>query len=400
VREYDSGAIESRHAEGWEEGPASIFVIDDEPDMLEYLTDILSGEPVEVHAYSRAADALDAVEQHEPQLIVSDLMMPQIDGAGVIEKLRRTPGFERTPVMIVSADHDTDSLVELLDYGAVDFLTKPFAAQEFLARVRRHLEVAEWIRELDTTVESMEQVHERLEQHLADAAVGDDPEQSGLVDQDDLRAQVAQELHDDLGQLIGVCRVELTMAEASSTMPEALDAIQRLRGAIATLSEAFRDSLRSLMDGSARPVSVAEIRRTVEMLRGHLEVDIDEATYVLLQDLEGARREFLLRFTQEAVTNVMKHAEADQALVRGHREGDHVRMEVSDDGIGIDERRLRRIRGNGDAKRVQPSAAHRTGVQGLARRANSMGGYLELESAASEGAVMTVVLPLEDGRSI
>jgi signal transduction histidine kinase len=399
AKEQESGRIEVHDAEGLEDGLANVFVIDDEPDMLEYLTDILSGEPVEVHAYSSASEALHALEQHEPKLIVSDLMMPRVDGAGVIERLRRTPGFERTPVMIVSADHDTESLVELLDYGAVDFLTKPFVAEEFLARVRRHLEVAEWIRELDATVESMEQVHERLEQNLANAAAGDDANSMGLVDHADLRAQVAQELHDDLGQLIGVCRVELTMAEASSTMPEALDAIQRLRGAIATLSEAFRDSLRSLMSGRARAVTVSEIRRTAELLEGHLDVDINNETFAFLEGLEGEPRQVLLRFAQEAVTNVMKHAGAERAVVRGSRHGNTVRMEVSDDGDGITERRLRELRGGGDDKQVQPTDAYATGVSGLARRVNAIGGLLELESTVGEGTVVSVAIPLAAART-
>jgi signal transduction histidine kinase len=189
------------------------------------------------------------------------------------------------------------------------------------------------------------------------------------------------------------------MAEASSTMPEALTAIQRLRRAIATLSEAFRDSLHSLMSGSARTVSVSEIRRTVEMLEGHLDIDVNEETFTLLEGLEGPPRQFLLRFTQEAMTNVVKHAAADRAWVRATREDEMVRIEVNDDGCGFTERRLNELRGSSDGLRVQPGQSNTTGVKGLANRADAMGGYLELKSEIGEGAAMTVVLPLNERRS-
>jgi light-regulated signal transduction histidine kinase (bacteriophytochrome) len=105
---------------------------------------------------STAADgaaALEAVRARAPALVVSDVMMPRLDGFGLVRALRAESSTASLPVILLSARAGEDSAVEGLDAGADDYLAKPFSARELLARVRTHVELARsrraWVEELE-----------------------------------------------------------------------------------------------------------------------------------------------------------------------------------------------------------------------------------------------------------
>jgi serine phosphatase RsbU (regulator of sigma subunit)/anti-sigma regulatory factor (Ser/Thr protein kinase) len=118
-----------------------VLVVDDNADMREYLERLL-----EPHwAVEGAADGAAALERARAgglDLVVTDVMMPRLDGFDLLRALRADPATERVPVILVSARAGDEATVEGLEAGADDYLIKPFSAAELVARVRSHLELA------------------------------------------------------------------------------------------------------------------------------------------------------------------------------------------------------------------------------------------------------------------
>jgi len=141
VADPDAGAGGSAEASTSESGSPQILIADDNADMRDYLARLL-GQHWRVDTAADGLLALEAVERNRPELVLSDAMMPKLDGFGLLREIRRRPAVAQTPVILLSARAGEESRVEGLEAGADDYLVKPFAAKELLARVRSHLESA------------------------------------------------------------------------------------------------------------------------------------------------------------------------------------------------------------------------------------------------------------------
>jgi PAS domain S-box-containing protein len=118
-----------------------VLVADDNADMREYVRRLLSTR----FAVETAPDgerALELVRRSPPALVLADVMMPRLDGFGLLRALREDPATRGIPVILLSARAGEEARVEGLDAGADDYLVKPFGARELLARVATHLELA------------------------------------------------------------------------------------------------------------------------------------------------------------------------------------------------------------------------------------------------------------------
>ncbi|SNS55648.1 anti-anti-sigma factor [Geodermatophilus pulveris] len=117
-----------------------VLVADDNADMRGYLRRLLDPH-YDVRAVADGRQALDAALADPPDLVVSDVMMPGLDGMGLLAALRAEPRTARVPVVLLSARAGEEAAVEGLAAGADDYLVKPFSAQELLARVGAHLQL-------------------------------------------------------------------------------------------------------------------------------------------------------------------------------------------------------------------------------------------------------------------
>ena len=114
-----------------------ILYAEDEPAMSEAVTDVLTYHKYNVDAVSDGEEALAYAEAEEYDAIILDVMMPKLSGTEVLKKLRDRGC--KTPVMLLTAKAEIEDRIEGLDLGADDYLTKPFAMGELLARVRAML---------------------------------------------------------------------------------------------------------------------------------------------------------------------------------------------------------------------------------------------------------------------
>jgi signal transduction histidine kinase len=131
---------------------ARVLVVDDNADLRKYLTGLLSPE-YDVTTADDGLSALDEVRANMPEIVVSDVMMPRLDGFGLLRELRENPNTNTLPIILLSARAGEEAAIEGLDAGSDDYLVKPFTARELLVRVRAHIELARmrraWILELE-----------------------------------------------------------------------------------------------------------------------------------------------------------------------------------------------------------------------------------------------------------
>jgi PAS domain S-box-containing protein len=137
-----------------------IVLADDNADLRGYLRRLLA-DRYEVTAVADGQAALVAAQNSVPELILSDVMMPRLDGFGLLHRLRADPRTREVPVILLSARAGEESRVEGLEAGADDYLVKPFSARELLARVSAHLQMARLRREAS---EALRQSEERFRQ--------------------------------------------------------------------------------------------------------------------------------------------------------------------------------------------------------------------------------------------
>ena len=117
-----------------------ILVVDDDPDILEALSEILEAEGFEIRRARNGKEALERLEPDPPKLILLDLMMPVMDGWEFAQRLRQRPHLANIPIIVLSADRNVGS--KALDIGAVGHLAKPFELNDLLDMVRRSLNPA------------------------------------------------------------------------------------------------------------------------------------------------------------------------------------------------------------------------------------------------------------------
>ncbi|MEZ4728118.1 MAG: PAS domain S-box protein [Caldilineaceae bacterium] len=115
-----------------------ILVADDNADMRTYLAHLLS-QHYQVTTVADGAAALAAIRRQQPDLVISDVMMPKLDGFELLQAVRTDPQLRATALILLSARAGEESRVEGLRAGADDYLVKPFSARELLARVEAHL---------------------------------------------------------------------------------------------------------------------------------------------------------------------------------------------------------------------------------------------------------------------
>lgn len=115
------------------------LVVDDSPETLRLLTDALDGAGMTVMVALDGASAMRIVDQITPDIILLDAVMPGMDGFETCRKLKRESGLSNVPVIFMTGLADTEHIVKGLEAGGVDYVSKPIAVEEMLARIRVHL---------------------------------------------------------------------------------------------------------------------------------------------------------------------------------------------------------------------------------------------------------------------
>jgi PAS domain S-box-containing protein len=203
-----------------EDQRARILVADDNSDMRDYLGRLL-GEHYRTLTVSDGAQALEMIRKSPPDLLLADVMMPIMDGFGLLQAIRTDPRLSTLPVILLSARAGEESRVEGLQAGADDYVVKPFSARELMVRVSSRLEIARLRR--DAARAELHNLRNLIQHAPAAVAVLHGPEHVfQLVNAEYLRVTGRTE-----NQLIGKPVREALPEINSQPFPELLDRVYK-----------------------------------------------------------------------------------------------------------------------------------------------------------------------------
>ena len=367
-----------------------ILVADDNADMRKYVARLL-GEQYEVECVADGQSAVESVRERPPSLVLSDVMMPGLDGFQLLAVLRADERTKRIPVVLLSARAGEESRVEGLQAGADDYLIKPFSARELLARINARLEIARLQNEVATSLD--QQVEARtaeLEQRTAEltkqAEDIRDLSAQLLRAQDEERRRIARELHDSAGQTLAVLGMNLDalVQEAAINVPELAKRVQvveeivrQLQGEIRTTSYLLHPPL---LDECGLSTALALFTAGVGERTGlAIELSVSPDVGRVPREMELV----VFRLVQECLANVHRHSQSKSATVQLNRGEDSLTVEVQDRGKGISEKRFAEIQSGGAG----------VGVRGMRERVRQFGGNMHIASSDS-GTCVKVILPV------
>ena len=130
-----------------------ILIVDDIPKNIQILGSILKEYDFDLEFATNGKEAVDWIQSKKFDLVLLDIMMPEMDGFEVCRIIKEDPGLMNTAVIFITAKNDTDSILKGFDYGAVDYITKPFNKKELLARIITHLTLLKQKNELEQSNE-------------------------------------------------------------------------------------------------------------------------------------------------------------------------------------------------------------------------------------------------------
>jgi signal transduction histidine kinase len=345
---------------------STVLIVDDDLTARETLVAMLEGEQYDLQVAKDGAQALQMLEEIQPDLILLDVMMPGMDGYEVCRRIRSTPELAEAPIILLTALDDRASLLRGIEAGADDFLSKPADRRELTARVRTITRLNRY----RTLVEQRENIRQMAERTV--------------TAQEQERQRISRELHDELGQELTTHLLALRNLQEDLSLPveTIFERLQLLHDQsyeiLIKLRRIARDLRPPVLDALGLKVAM-QTYCTEFTRRTHLPV-IFEADSSLPQFPDIYNITFY-RVLQEALTNIVKHAQASQVWVDLSMEEDAVNLTIQDNGIGFSEEKAR---SNG------------IGLTGLHERITIAGGILNINSTPKHGTILSAQFPLSD----
>ena len=148
---------------------ATIMIVDDLPDNLRLLQELLQEAGYRLLMFTSGAKALQAAERQPPDLILLDITMPEMDGFEVCRRLKQSITLQKIPVLFISALGDTVDKVKAFSVGGVDYINKPFHADEVIARVNTHISLYRMQMELEKYNLHLEEMVREKTRELSDS---------------------------------------------------------------------------------------------------------------------------------------------------------------------------------------------------------------------------------------
>ena len=390
-----------------------VLVVEDNPDMNRFVCRTL--EPA--HRCLSAFDGQEGLElalKVEPDLILTDVMMPRMSGDQLVHELRRRQRFDPVPIVLLTAKASDELRVRLLERGAQDYVMKPFSPQELLVRVRNLVaskrardilqqELEHQVRDLETLAHEVSHRKRALELALDTARVArDEAERANQLKSNFLRL-LSHELRTPLTvvQLQIALLVEQLGPELTEVHRKLLDRMESSNKRLIHLIEALLEQAR-ISGGSVavepEPVDLGALGREVveqsapDAERKGLRVELRVADVPLL----SSDRRLLRLVLTNLVGNAIKFTQQGWVRVEIDHAGGCFRLAVRDTGPGIaPEHRAEIFEPFHHLEPLQHKHTPGIGL-GLAlvrELVSGLGGEVELESELDRGTTFTVVLP-------
>jgi signal transduction histidine kinase len=329
---------------------ASVLLADDNADMREYVQRLLSRQFV-VIAATDGEDAYNKALQYKPDLVLTDVMMPRLNGFGLLEKIRSHPKLRYIPVIILSARAGEEAKVEGLEAGADDYLVKPFTARELLARVDANIRIA---RSRSQHASLLEQEVKRQTKVLREL-------NTALLQSNEDLQQFAHVASHDLKEPVRKIRTfsnRLQEEYGKTLPPQARQFLTKIEQATQRMVMMIEGVLEySTLNGSEQTIEPIDLNQIIDFVTTDLELPIAEKNASIvhgaLPQLEGAPV-LIYQLFYNLINNSLKFARSDTPpvitvvadLLHGQtveQDGEVVELVIRDNGIGFDQEHTDRI---------------------------------------------------------
>ena len=326
-----------------------ILIIDDNPNNLDILVTMLRRSGYKVQIALDGKSACEQAEKTPPDLILLDILMPGMDGFETAVCLKKIERIKDTPIIFLTAVDDVTQKIKGFEIGGVDYITKPLHIKELMARVSTHLTL-----------------HKLQLQAKHVAAIEE-------------RAHLARELHDSVTQTLYSLTMYADAARLALTSGKQDVALKHVNALRDLTREAMRDM--RLLVFELRPPILTQ-SGLIAAIQTRLDSVEARSGYKITFTVTGEPKvppqveTELYRIVQEALNNIVKHAQAHQVIVRLYQNKQLLQLTIQDDGQGF----------NIDAAQQQG----RIGLQSMKERAQKLGGTLTIESAPGQGTTLIV----------
>lgn len=373
--------------------PPLILIVDDDPQNLRLLNLVLSEAGYAVAVATGAAVCFKALEKRRPDLILCDVIMPDIDGYEVCRRLKALPEYRDIPLIFLSSRIDTEDLLLGFEVGAVDYVTKPFNKSELLARVRTHTELKQ---ARDTILEYTHQLESlNLQLKALDA------------EKNHFLGIVAHDLKNPLTTILMSAEMVEERAERlkPAAVAEYMQMIQRNATRIRTIIMNLLDVKRiesgkiavdlkpfDLRDFATRLIET--YHENAERKRIRLVLEAPESPVQLISD-----ENIVFQIGDNLLSNALKYSPADRCVfLKLENLGQQVCFSVRDQGPGFtasDKLQLFEKFARLSALPTGGESSTGLGLSIVKRLCELLGGGIACESEPGAGAMFTVTLPVQ-----
>jgi len=407
------------HATRASSTPARILVVDDFPTNLHLLEGILLKQGYDVRLAPDGAFALQFVQTQQPDLILLDVNMPEIDGYEVCRRIKTDPDTQAIPVVFISALGETQDKLKGFAAGGVDYIAKPFHAEEVLARVNTHLTLYTLRRNLEQEVtrrtKAEEELHTLNDQlKIANQRLEDTNQQLQLTNQELHNANASKDTffsiiaHDLRSPFQGLLNLTELLSEQIElhSKDELKKKIDILHDASETVYALLTNLLtwsrleRGLLDYTPGPIVLEMLfeRNKRLLLPNAKQKNITLTTHVPKDVCATGDFNMIDTVVRNLLSNAVKFTTSGGSIaISAHAAGDMVEIIVTDTGTGIPRELLEKLF-RIDVKSSKPGTAGEPG-SGLGlilckELVRKNGGSIRVESEIGKGSTFTFSLPL------
>lgn len=348
---------------------STILIVDDEATAQQTMIAMLEGQGYQLELAKDGFQALKLLEDLPVDLILLDVMLPGMDGFEVCRRIRSTTRLAEVPIIILTALDDRASLLQGLEAGADDFLTKPIERQELLTRVRTIIRLNRY-RSLMEQRESLRKMAENL-----------------ITAQEHERQRISRELHDDLGQALTIHLLALRDLQNNLVLPtevlfERLESLYNQAHELSVRIRAIAHNLHPpILETLGLKVSMQTYCNEFSH-RTHIPITFEvDDNLPLLPDIYNIT---LYRVLQETLNNIIKHAQASHVWADLSVEDRVITLTIQDNGVGFVESEV---------------LSSGMGVTGLQERIMLAGGKFHIRSKPKQGTVLSAQFPVPEEHS-
>ncbi|MCP3138337.1 ATP-binding protein [Pyxidicoccus xibeiensis] len=367
---------------------ARILLVDDNADLRTYVAGLLRRSFPNVQTATDGIQALEAARTQPPDLILSDVMMPGLDGFGLVQALRADERTRAIPIILLSARAGNEATVEGLHSGADDYLVKPFSARELLARVRTQLEMARVRRDVARHELAEEQLRAKVQARDEWLAVVSHELRTPL-------SALALSVHSLIRGITSAERATQPLEEVRTRVPAVERHLHRLTRQVEQLVD-VAELVSGRLELTLEPLDLATVvGNVVEETREKAARAGCPLTFSASAPVEGLYdRARLRQLVESLLDNALKFGMGQPVEVAVAEDAGRASIRITDHGAGVPSGDEERIFGRFErAAPVTNYGGFGLGLWMARHIAEAHAGTLQLTRTQEGGATFTVVLP-------